>query len=88
MRSKGHLSHFERDVVAGARQTGLSVSESADLVGFPPTQPSPGCTEEALEKEISREQLLSAENRKPGQQKVGAALPGRMNLDLDPSIHL
>ncbi len=32
--TKGDLSDFERGIVVGARQAGLSISKSADLLGF------------------------------------------------------
>ncbi len=31
---KGDLSDFERGMVVGARQTGLSISKTTDLLGF------------------------------------------------------
>ncbi len=34
MGKKGDLSDFECDMVVGARQAGLSTSETADLLGF------------------------------------------------------
>ncbi len=37
MRKKGDLSNFEPGVVVGARRAGLSISETADLLGFPCT---------------------------------------------------
>ncbi len=40
----------ERGMVVGARRTALSISETADLLGFPHTQPSLGFTENGLKK--------------------------------------
>ncbi len=37
MGKKGDLSDFERGMVFGARRTGLSISKTADLLGFPRT---------------------------------------------------
>ncbi len=37
MGKKGDLSGFERRTVVGARRTGLSISKTADLLGFSPT---------------------------------------------------
>jgi len=34
MGKKGHLSNFGRSMVVGARQAGLSISQSAQLLGF------------------------------------------------------
>ncbi len=34
MEKKGDLSDFERGMVVGARRAGLSISRSADLLGF------------------------------------------------------
>jgi len=34
---KGDLSNFERGMVVGARRAGLSISQSAQLLGFPRT---------------------------------------------------
>ena len=34
MGKKGDLSDFERGIVVGARQAGLSISKTADLLGF------------------------------------------------------
>ncbi len=34
MRKKGDLSDFERGLVVGVRRTGLSISKTADLLGF------------------------------------------------------
>ncbi len=40
----------ERGMVVGARRAGLSISETADLLGFPHTQPSLRFTENGLKK--------------------------------------
>jgi len=50
MGKKGDLSDIERGMVVGARRAGLSVSESADLLGFSPTA-IPGVYKERSEKE-------------------------------------
>lgn len=34
MEKKCDLRHFDRGMIAGTRQDGLSVSETADLLGF------------------------------------------------------
>jgi len=34
MGKKGDLRHFERGMVVGARRAGLSISQSAQLLGF------------------------------------------------------
>ncbi|KAI5086007.1 hypothetical protein C0J45_24137, partial [Silurus meridionalis] len=34
MRKKGDLSDFERAMVVGVRRAGLSISETAELLGF------------------------------------------------------
>ncbi len=37
MEKKGDLSDFERGMVVGARRAGLSISKTADLLGFSQT---------------------------------------------------
>ncbi len=48
MGKKGDLSNFEHGMVVGARRAGLSISKTADLLGF--SQPSLGFTENGLKK--------------------------------------
>ncbi len=49
MGKKGDLSDFERGMVVGSRRAGLSISKSADLLGFH-AQPSLGFTENGPKK--------------------------------------
>ena len=48
MGKKEDLSDFERGMVVGARRAGLSISKTADLLGF--SQPSLGFTENGPKK--------------------------------------
>jgi len=45
MGKKGDLSNFERGMVDGARRAGLSISQSAQLLGFSRTTISRVCKE-------------------------------------------
>ena len=45
MGKKCDLSDFDRDMIVGARQGGLSISETADLLGFSHTTVSRVCRE-------------------------------------------
>ena len=56
MGKNGDLSDFERGVVVGARRAGLSVSETADLLGFTPT------TISGVYREWSEKEKISSEN--------------------------
>ncbi len=59
MGKKGDLSDFECGMVVGARRAGLSISETADLLGFSRTTIS-GVSREWSEKEkISSKQQFS-----------------------------
>ncbi len=49
MGKKGYLSDFEREMVVGARRACLSISKTADLLGFH-AQPSLGFTENGPKK--------------------------------------
>ncbi len=53
MGKKGDLSDFERGSVVGARRADLSISKTADLLGF--SQPSLGFTENGPKKKIFSE---------------------------------
>jgi len=53
MGKNGDLRDFERGMAVGARRAGLSMSESADLLGFTPTTISGVYREWSKTKKIS-----------------------------------
>ncbi len=55
MGKKGDLSDFERGMVVGARRAGLSISKTADLMGFPHT------TISRVHSECSEKEKISSE---------------------------
>ncbi len=55
MGKKGDLSDFERGMVVGARQAGLSISKTADLLGFSRT------TISRVYRECSEKEKISSE---------------------------
>ncbi len=58
MGKKGDLSDFERGMVVGARRAGLSISKTADLLGFPRTSISSVYREWSEKEKISSERQL------------------------------
>ncbi len=58
MGKKGDLRDFERGMVVGVRRTGLSISQTADLLGFSHTTISRVYRECSEKKKLSRERQL------------------------------
>ncbi len=58
MGKKGNLSDFERGLVVGDRRAGLSISKTADLLGFSFTTISRVYRERSEKEKISSERQL------------------------------
>uniref|UniRef100_A0A9J7ZE42 Tc3 transposase DNA binding domain-containing protein n=1 Tax=Cyprinus carpio carpio TaxID=630221 RepID=A0A9J7ZE42_CYPCA len=63
MRKKGDLSDFERGMVVGARRAGLSISKTAELLGFSRT------TISRVNREWSKKEKISSDERQLCGQK-------------------
>ena len=63
MGKKWDFSDFERGIFVGARRTGLSISETADLVGFSRT------TISRVYRECSKKEKISSERQLCGEKK-------------------
>ncbi len=62
MRKKGDLNDFEHGMVVGARRTGLSISKTADLLGFSQT------TNSRVYRELSEKEKISSERQLCGRK--------------------
>ncbi len=79
MGKKGDLSDFECGMVVGARRGGLSISKTADLLGFPCT------TISRVYKEWSKKEKISSERQMCGRKCLvdvrGQRRMGRLDRD-------
>ncbi len=64
MGKKGDLSDFERGIVVGARRAGLSISKTAEPLGFSHT------TISRIYRELSEKDKISSEQQLCGQKCI------------------
>ena len=87
---KCDLSDFDRGMIVGARQGGLSISETAHLLGFSHTTVSRVCREWCEKQKTSSEQQFCRQKRvvnERGQRRRARLVKARQEGDSNANNH-